>query len=323
MKKNNIKTIMLAFGMAMLSCMGVMSGNAFADSNSMTVSPPYQKMILVPGETYSNSLTVSNASGSTRDLKYTVEVGSFSQHSDESENSKDDYDSMDHISKSSYNQIMDWITLGNEGGTVAPGGVVEIPYTITVPENAPGGGQYATILVIDETTSGPAGDANIAIDQKFQFASIIYAEVAGESDMSGEISSNNIPSFLLSSPLEATSMVKNNGNVHTDASYTLQVWPLFSDEEICTNEEEPETSLILPETQRYHSQTCDLPSVGIFRAKQVVKIFGEESTVEKMVVICPLWLLFLIVFVIAALIIWLVMRMRAHKKDARATTKSE
>lgn len=324
MSKNKIRSLMVAGILAISPIIAPIAGTAWADSNSMTVSPPYQKIILTPGETYTNSLSISNSVNSTRDLKYAVQVGSFSQKRGNDPDAKDDYGSLDHISVSSYNQIMDWIKLDKESGVIAPGESENIGYTINVPEDAPGGGQYATLLAIDETTSGLPGEGNISIDQKFQFASIIYAEVAGETRQEGEVSNNNIPSFLLSSPLEATSMVKNNGNVHTDAEYTFQVWPLFGDEEICTNEESPETSLILPETERYHAQSCDLPSVGIFRAKQTVKIFGEESTVEKMVIICPLWLLFIIIFVIVALIIWLVMRIRAHKKGSRrAEAKSE
>ena len=325
MKKNKISKIVLVWALMALPCAAIITNNVMAEadsdlpkqSNSMTVSPPYQKMILVPGEEYSNSLSVFNSSNSTRDLKYAVKVGSFNQRKSEDGSSVDDYGRMDHVSVSSYNQIMDWITLENEGGKLAPGESADIPYTIKVPENAPGGGQYATILVIDETTSGSPGEGNISIDQSFQFASIIYAEVAGDTKEIGSILENNVPSFLVNGGFEASSMVRNDGNVHTDASYTLQVWPLFSDEEICTNEEEPDTSLILPETERYHAQSCELPSVGIFKAKQVVKIFGEESIMERTVIVCPIWLLFIILFVIAAIIIWLVMRVRQRDHGER------
>ena len=92
------------------------------------------------------------------------------------------------------------------------------------------------------------------------------------------------------------------------------MWPLFSDEEICTNEEDPYTTLILPESEMYHVENCDLPMVGIFRAKQTVKIFGETSIVEKTVIVCPLWLLFIIIFAVTMLIIWLVMRSRARRE---------
>ena len=321
--KQKLKYLMMVGVLAVSSLVGPLTGSVWADSesNSMTVSPPYQKMILTPGESYTNSLSVFNSANSTRDLKYRVEVGSFSQNKGESEEAKDDYGSINHINVSSYNQIMDWIELDNEGGTLAPGESAAVNYTINVPGNAPGGGQYATILVIDETTSGLSGEGNIAIDQTYQFASIIYAEVAGDTKQDGEIESNEMPSFMLNgSAFEATSMVRNNGNIHTDASYTLQVWPLFSDEEICTNEEEPDTSLILPETERYHAQTCELPSIGIFKAKQTVGIFGEESTVEKMIIVCPIWLLFIIFFVIAAIILWLAMQ--AKKRKTRKTNES-
>ena len=314
MKKNKFITMITVGVLSVCSGIGVLGNNTHAGSNTMTVSPPNQRMILIPGETFKSSLSVFNSSNSETDLKYAVEVGSFSQH--KSDESKDDYGSIDHISKTSYNQIVDWIKFDNSEGVLKPGETAEVGYSIEVPENAPVGGQYATILVLDKTNSDSevGADENIAIDQTFQFASIIYAEVAGETKQEGQILENAMPSFMLNGDFVTESMVRNNGNVHTDAEYTLQVWPLFSDEELCTNEEEPETSLILPETERYHAQNCELPSLGIFRAKQVVKIFGEESTVEKMVIVCPLWLLFVIFFVIALVIIWLIMKSRERKK---------
>lgn len=312
MKKTKLKNVLMA--LVMLACSLAGCIHAYADTNvqSMHVSPPYQRVVLVPGETYSDSLVVSNANDSTRSLEYELSIGSFSQAKDE--NSKDDYGTVDHISISSYNQMMDWITLEKTGGTVKPNEKDIVNYTIKVPENAPAGGQYATIIVKDVTGKGANKDGNVVIDSTFQFASIIYAEVAGETKMEGVIMDNSMPSFLLNGSLQASSMVKNNGNVHTDAQYTLQVWPLFSEEEICTNEEKPETSLVLPETERYHVQNCDeLPSVGIFKAKQVVKIFGETSIVEKMIIVCPLWLLFIILFAIIALVLWVFMRVKGGR----------
>lgn len=300
---------------------GALTEKVFAGVNTMTVTPPHQKIILIPGEVYSGSVSVFNASGSEKPLEYEVEVGSFSQKKAENSDQRDDYESMDHISKTSYNQIMDWIKFDKTEGVLQPGEVEDISFKIDVPSDAPGGGQYATILVVDKTASGLAGGDNIQINQSFQFASIIYAEVAGKTREEGEILENTMPSFLLNGPLTAESMVKNNGNVHTDAEYVFQVWPLFSDEEICTNEENPETSLILPETERYHAQSCDLPSVGIFKAKQMVKIFGETSIVERTVIVCPLWLLFLILFMIIALILWLFMKVK--KKDIRRSRSGE
>ena len=191
-----------------------------------------------------------------------------------------------------------------------------------MPENAPAGGQYATIIVQNDTEDQNSDSGNVSIQSVVRFAAKIVAEVAGETEEKGAIIENNIPAFMFNGPLSATSVVKNDGNVHTDAKYTLQVWPLFSGEEICTNEEKPTEALVVPDTERLHVEECNLPSIGIFRAKQTVSIFGEESTLEKMVFICPLWLIFIIVFAIAVLVIWLVMKSRSGKTRSREQSKS-
>ena len=315
MKKKILNIVLLIVACVACSNIRLFVVDAAEQKQSMHVSPPNQRVVLVPGEKYSDSIMIYNANDSTRALKYELSIGSFSQKS--GEEGKDDYEIVDHINVSTYNQMMDWITLDKTSGTVEPNEKDIVKYTIDVPEDVPAGGQYATIIVKDVTDKDIEKKGNVAVDSTFQFASIIYAEVAGDTKMEGVITDNSIPSFLLNGPLEAVSMVENKGNVHTDAEYTLQVWPLFGDEEICTNEEKPETSLILPGTERYHAQSCDLPSVGIFRAKQIVKIFGETSIVERMVIICPLWLLFLILFAIIAIVIWIVMKIRGNKKRSR------
>lgn len=312
MKIKKIKYAMAAVVMMANVCFDSLFANAALQKQSMHVSPPNQRVVLTPGETFNGSLLVANANDSTRPLKYELSIGSFSEVS--SEDSKDDYGTVDHINVSNYNQIMDWITLDRTGGTVEPNGKDVVNYTIKVPEDVPAGGQYATIIVKDVTDKDARGDGNVAVESTFQFASIIYAEISGNTRIDGKIIDNSMPSFLFNGPLMAESMVRNDGNVHTDAKYTFQVWPLFSGEEICTNEEEPETSLVLPETERYHAQTCDLPSIGIFNAKQTVEIFGETSIVERTIIICPLWLLFLILFVIIAVVIWVVIKIRGGKK---------
>ena len=289
-------------------------------SYMMMISPPVEKIILMPGEVYNGSIDVSNPSTASKDLKYSVSVGSFGFRDDENGNT--DYNNTDVDTITGYNQMMEWITLGKESGSVAPGTTDAVSYTVTVPEDAPAGGQYASIIFRDETGKDDGNNEGIAIENVVEFAASILAEVAGETREEGIIIDNNVPSFLLSNQLEATSMVRNEGNVHTDAEYTLQVWPLFSDEEICTNEENSETSIIMPETERYNTQTCDLPAIGVFKAKQTVKIFGETSVVERMVIVCPIWLMFIIIFVIFALIFYFVAKVKARKKAAKKAEKS-
>ena len=68
-----------------------------------------------------------------------------------------------------------------------------------------------------------------------------------------------------------------------------------------------------------------MPSMGIYKVKQTVyydSMNNEPSVTEKIVIICPIWLLFLIFFVIAAMIIWVVMRVQGRRKSEKSE-KSE
>ena len=313
MKKIKLKSLMLAIGLVVCSVAGAVKVFAEGENSStLIVSPMTQKIILIPGEASRGSINVSNPNDATRNLEYSVSIGSFSQKKDDS--SVDDYGTVDTDTVSNYNMMMDWITLDKESGVVEPNSTDTIWYTINVPADAPAGGQYATILIKDDTKRVDEGNGNVSIQSISQMASIIYAEVAGETRDDGRVISNDVPGLVLSNPLTATSVVQNDGNVHTNATYTLQVWPMFGGEEICTNEEKPSESLVMPETTKYHAEECNLPSVGLFKVKQKVTIFGEESVVEKVVLMCPLWLMFVVLAVIVGIIIWIVMKVRRRGK---------
>lgn len=270
--------------------------------SSLVFGPTSQRIVLEPGESYRGSVYISNPAYSVEDARFQLSVTPYGV-------SNSNYDPT-FSEENVYTQIVNWITLDETEGSVSPNEKKDIGFTVNVPEDAPAGGQYATIMAQDTTHLGEGVEGNVSISNITAIGSIVVADVSGETRAEGKITENKLPSFLFSSPLTATALVENNGNVHTEAEYVLQVWPLFSNEEICTNEENPDTDLILPETEKYHTQECDLPAVGIFKAKQTVKIFGEVSTVEQTVFICPLWLLFIILFAIALIIMWLVMRAR-------------
>lgn len=314
-KKNKIRAAVvlavMALGMGWTVLSSGVSVHADDPNATLTVSPMLQKIILNPGETYESTIKVSNSAGSTENMSYGVTIGSYSPN--KGENGKDDYATFDVSERTNRNIIADWVKLSKTDGSVEPNSHDTITYTINVPKDAPAGAQYFSILV-SEKDDGRNGQKNISIGSKYQLASVVYANVAGETLEKGSIKENNMPTILTNSKLEATSMVRNDGNIYTDASYVLQVWPMFSNEELCTNEENAETSMILPNTERYHVQSCDLPAVGIFRAKQIVKIFGEESVLEKTIVVCPIWLMILVLAIIIGIIVAIVILIKKHKK---------
>lgn len=312
-----ILSIIMIFGFI------VQSINVMADTKyGLTVAPMERKMILNLGDSRDSSFTIANPSASTDDMYYEVSVEPF--YTDESgatifEAEKDS------------GEIVNWITFTTPTeGSISPNESKEISFTINVPENAPAGGQYAAIFVT--TDSKPKKDSNAdsthenetsqtGINEIRRIGHLIYAEVAGTTTRKGEIVEANVPSFLLSGNISGTSLVKNLGNVHGDVKYTLQVFPLFHDEEVYTNEENPEERTVLPNRTIYSSTEWEnTPSIGIFNVVYTVEFEDESTQISKMVIICPIWLLFLIIFVIIALIIWIALRIRTHKKSSKKET---
>ena len=286
---------------------------ATGDVYSIGVSPMTQKIILNPGEKYDGSFTINNPADREDDFYYTVSVEPF--YVDENYNA---YNKR----TGNLNQIVDWVTLANTEGVLHPNDIKEIKFSINVPENAPAGGQYASISVQARSSNDEDSESSmgVKINQVVSIAHNIFAEISGTTIRHGEILSVDLPSFLFSGNIVGSALVKNTGNVHGAARYTMQVFPLFSSEEIYTNEENPQSVLILPDRQYYNELTwTETPPVGIFNVKYTVEFEGSIAEVSKMVIVCPIWLLFIIIFITVALIIWLVVKIRTHGKSKSRT----
>lgn len=297
--------IMLVFALCLVRVPG-----AYAETG-ISMSPMKQSIVLDPGQSYQSTVMISNPGTSTSDFKYEVDVKPF--YTTEGDSGKKENGRVVTEENGNYSQIVEWTKIDSpKTGSLAPNESKEIEFTITVPSWAPAGGQYAAIVVTsadDDDTSG------MSVNEKMEIAHLIYAEVAGNTIRQGEFSDVAVPGFMFSGNITGTSSIKNTGNTHGEAKYTLQVFPLFSSEEVYSNEDEPITKIILPDRTYYSNDaTWDkTPSFGIFNVKYTVEFAGVTRTVSKMVIICPMWLLFIILALIAGLVIWIVMRITSRK----------
>lgn len=271
----------------------------------LQISPPQADLgQLIPGKTYNGSFKVQNVG--TKPYKFTAEVVPYSV-------SDTDYDPLFDY-QSDRTLMTEWTTFSYDTDTVEPNSSVEVKYTVKVPANAPAGNQNAAIAVTMDVEPG----AGVTTLQRVAF--IMFSNVEGETIKKGSVIDNKVPGFVFSAPLKVTSTVRNDGNVYVPATYLLEVRNFFNNSLEYSNsfyrdgKEVVPNFVIFPETSRYTEVTWDnAPMVGIFKVKSEVKILDEVSTVEKTVIVCPLWLIVVIVLFIGLAIFWIVSRIMKRR----------
>lgn len=303
------KTLRFLFGSVLICfAIGIFSNSAMAIEEKpefrMDIYPAQKDLETVkPGDSYSDKFTLENSG--KQDFNYEV---SFTPYSVKGENYEPDYDEI-----TQYSDIVNWISVDSDSGKLASGEKIEISYSIDIPSDAHGGAQSGVIMVTMKPNSENESTGVVA---ERRLGYIVFCNVDGVIVKTGKILENKIPGFLFNPPIYASTIVENIGNVYTRAKYSLQVFPLFSDEEVYTNEENPNNSVIFPETKRMNQiQWEGAPQLGIFRVKSTVKIFDEESVTEKLVFLCPIWFLFIVILLIFCIIFWIVSRIFRRRKE--------
>lgn len=281
--------------------------NIYAEENTkqgFLMTPMKQQVIINPGDSYRGSFTIFNQATNSKDFPYTISIRSF--YVDENYNTIFDQDN-------NYSQISEWVSINSPlSGSLSPNEKTNIDYTISVPKNAPAGGQYVAIVV---TSDNDVTANNSAVIEKTAIAHTIFAEITGSTTHSGEIVNISVPTIFLSGNIFGESTIKNTGNVHGDATYTMQIYPLFSNEEIFTNTESPDTHIILPDRSFYNkTEWPNTPSFGIFKVKYIASFEGLNKEIDKIVVVCPIWLMLIIAVVIMAIVIGIVTLIQRKKR---------
>lgn len=281
-------------------------------NNYFTVTPMSQRVSLKPGEVYNGSITIINPVNSESDFNYKATVTPYSVVGE-------DY-AADLATKSNYNMMTDWVKIEEPTGTLKPNNSKEIKFSIKVPENAPAGGQYATIA-ISQDQSTDAKDGGVAVNNVFEMASLIYAEVAGETKHETEIIENQIPGFVTSAPITLKALLKNEGNVHETATIVIEAKDFFTGNVIVETENDANryTELVMPETTRAVERDINenLPALGVVHIEQTIYYNGEQSVTTKDVIICPVWFMILLGVTITAIVGTIVMMVRKHHKKKK------
>lgn len=261
--------------------------------------------MLDPGATHSKTFKVRNRG--SEDINFTVEVMPY-QVANKSY-------APNFSIRNEYTQIVDWITLSATEGRIAPGETFEVTFTINVPENAVGGGQYAMIAITPDK-----GIENSVVNAVQRVGYIVSSEISGETKIAGSLLDKNITSFLFEPPISATYSAKNDGNVSNTISAVMRVTNYFTGSEAYSNANEPLTNEILPGTERDMSISWPgSPYIGIFKVALTLNYLEEVSTISKTVFLCPMWFIIIVSLLLVIIIGYIVAKV---KKRSRSHTKA-
>ena len=315
------KRVVSAFFAAVLSLTFIIAPKASADENyvgplsGFQMSPMTERIELKPGDTYKGTFYIMNPERNTSDLRYKLEVKSFYRD----ENNEAVFEDVD-----GRGQLADWITLDcKDSGTLAPRESANVTFTINVPYNVPAGGQYAAIVATSIPPEGDGGADSATIRESVAMAHTVLAEVKGNTIRTSEINSVDVPGFIFDGNIKASAKVSNTGNIHGTATYTFEVYPLFSSDPVYTNEDEPEKKLILPDRSLLHETVWEnTPTFGIFNVHYKVEFEGGNvKEVTKLVIKCPVWLLFILLLVIIAIVAYVVRYIKGRKGARKEFTR--
>lgn len=280
------------------------SKNAFADDiikTGIQISPTVQRLSLDPGAHYEGHLTITNIGAYT--FNFNMQVTPYQVN-------EDTYDAIFNIDNG-YTQISHWITFDEERGTVEPGEVKNITYRIEVPEDAPGGGQFAALFAETEKDLSDTGtvQANAGV------GTVLLAQISGETREDGGIISTDIPGFLLNPPLTATVKASNKGNIDEEIKNTLEIRNYFSGE-VIYEDTTPQTNTLLPGTERSITLIANnIPRLGLMKVSLTTEYINDAQIKTATVVVCPLWFIAIVLLIILTIVV----RVIARRRDDRRT----
>ena len=263
------------------------------DDVSFSVRPVTNNLELEAGGTATGEITIINPDYATDVLNYSISIAPYSVVGEGYR--------ADLVATNEHTMMTDWITIAEPEGSLEPGEKKTIEYKISVPSDAPGGGQYSAILV---DALPKEGENPSTVKAVYEISHIIYANVKGETYHYGEILGNDIPSVATKTPISISTLLTNTGNTHEYANIDVAVKNALNGEEIYSEGEASVSEVIMPNSTRlFKRDITNLPSLGIVDITQTIMYGNQVSTVTSRVYICPLWFAVLVAVALVG-IVW-------------------
>lgn len=160
-------------------------------------------------------------------------------------------------------KMSDWINIQTEPIRLEPKEYHNVPFTITVPENAGSGGHYAAVFFkIVDSGEGEGFGATARV------GSLILLNVLGDFRKTGEFIDFQTPIFWNKGPIVFKTSFRNTGTAHYDITAKVSIYNFLGFKKYQTVSE---TRFITPQVTRYLTAKWEKTwPTGIFKATAVV-----------------------------------------------------
>ncbi|MBR3257262.1 hypothetical protein IKG02_03180 [Candidatus Saccharibacteria bacterium] len=306
LKKHVLLAVFFGLFVSLFSSINVFATEE-TPSLGLSISPGVKRLELDPGAKYDGNVTIHNPTSQTLNL-----------HMSAAPYSVDDISYAPVYSvKNAYTQISNWISFEEEDLTIEPSNYLVVNYTINVPEDAPGGGQYAVIFADVQKPDNPD-----SVQVSATAGMVVIAKVSGETRLTGEITNLSIPKFLFAPPVNASATFENTGNVDSDAKMSIKIENYFSGEVIYNGTSDPQEKTVLPGTTRELSISwSNVPRLGVLKVTLNTEFLDEAKVSPRIVIICPIWFIAIICLIILAIIARIISAKRNNRRT-RSNSRS-
>lgn len=221
----------------------------------------------------------------------------------------------------SFTQISRWLSfLGSDGEyhdeviyEIAPGETQTVGYRIEVPEDVPGGAQYAVIWA-QTLSNGSAGGTGV--QTLSQAGVVVSGRSIGNTVQQAEVTDYNFTRFALGGSLTAHANIKNTGNTDFDAYYSYTARTLFGKELYTDNGSIPTFPGVDYDIDLSWDNT---PFLGIFTVEFKISGANLDKSETHIVMIMPVFVMVLLILLLTVVIIWIIIIIR-KRKERKART---
>jgi len=259
------------------------------------IEPGTMRLTLQPGEEMENTFTVRNRGGEAYTFRLYAEPFFVNE----------EYENV-FGEENNFTQIWRWVSFPQESYYLEPGEVVEVPYVVSVPEDAGGGGQYCVIFAEVEERKGRVGVAN-------RVGTLVYTTIDGKAVRAGRTEFEQVGFWQTGSSVTFHETAVNEGDVDYSVATDIIVRHWLTGKEVERSTKKTTEKMVMPGTSRKIEYVLSDLGVGLYSVRREAVVFGETFWTEQVILVLPL---IYVVFAGVAVVAFgaFMLRRRIHRK---------